>query len=234
MLGLFAHAIHLLLVVLGLVGVAVLLFPQVQAARSRRTTFRPPADATEHEQRVADLRAAVRSGQLTSGVPTAALAPATTRAARDSSTWRAVAVSSSIAAAGVHAAVFPHHLEESFVVGAFFLAVTLGQAAWACLVSLDATRERLVVGIVGNLGLIALWGVSRTSGLPFLGREAVGAWDLAAGAWELVLVFACLAGLHRRADVRALVLGDLGRGALAWAVLSGVALLLLTLTAGQH
>ena len=66
MLGLLAHAVHFLLVVLGLVGVAVLLFPQVQAARSRRTTFRPPANPDEHEQRVAALRAAVETaGSLT-------------------------------------------------------------------------------------------------------------------------------------------------------------------------
>ena len=110
-------------------------------------------------------------------------------AARDASLWRALAVSSSGAAAGVHAAILPHHAAEWWVVGAFFLAVTLAQAAWACLVSLDATRKRLVAGIVGSLGLVALWAVSRTVGLPFgLGREAVGAWDLAAVAWELVVV----------------------------------------------
>ncbi len=198
---LFAHGLHLLLVVLGLAGVAMLLLPQ--------------------------LRTASVPG------PTAAAA-GTTRTARDSSTWRALAVSSSVAAAGVHAAVFPHHLEESFLVGTFFLAVTLGQAGWACLVFLAASRERLVAGIVANLGLVVLWGVSRTVGLPFLGREAVGGWDLAAGAWELVLVAACLVGLRRSADDRGLVLGRFGRVAFVWAVLSGVGLVLLTLTVAQH
>jgi hypothetical protein len=232
MLGLFAHALHLLLVLLGLAGVAVLLFPQVQAARSRRTTFRPPADATEHEERVATLRAAVHSGRLTAVPETAASAPGS--ADRDSSTWRAVAVGSSVAAAGVHAAVFPHHLDEAVVVGVFFLAMTLGQAAWACLVSLEATRDRLVAGILGNLGLVALWGVSRTVGLPGLGREAVGGWDLAAVAWELVIVGACLVGLRRDTRERALALGGLGRVGWSWAALSAAALVLLTLTAAQH
>ncbi len=237
MLGLFAHALHLLLVVLGLAGVAVLLFPQVQAARSRRTTFRAPADATEHEERIATLRAAVRSGRLAAlpetALPVTAL-PVTAGPARDSSTWRAVAVGSSVAAAGVHAAVFPHHLDEALVVGIFFLAMTLGQAAWACLVWLEATRDRLVAGILGNLGLVALWGVSRAAGLPGLGREAVGGWDLAAVVWELVIVGTCLVGLHRGADERALTLGGLGRLGWSWAALCAATLVLLTLTTAQH
>lgn len=231
MLGILAHGFHLLLVVLGLVGVAILLFPQLQAARaSRRTSFRPPASSDEHQQRVTALRAAVRSGSLTT--PDESALRATTREARDASTWRAVAVASSVAAAGVHAAVFPHHLEESLVVGAFFLLVTLAQAAWACLVTLDATSRRLLVaGIAGSIGLVALWAVSRTTGLPFgLGREAVGGWDVASGIWELAVVAACLVGLRRPRSERALVMGDLGRTAWAWASLSGVVLLVLTLT----
>jgi hypothetical protein len=235
MLGLLAHGVHLLLVVLGLVGVVILLRPQLQSVRSRRTpTFRAPVNATEHEQRVAALRAAVRSGQLTTAPDAAVTRFAVVGEARDSSTWRSVAVISSVAAAGVHAAVFPHHLEEAVVVGVFFFVVTLAQAAWACQIALDATSDRLLAGIAGNLGLIALWGVSRTVGLPFLGREAVGGWDLASGAWELVTVLACVAGLRRRADERALVLGDLGRVAWSWAALSGVVLLALTLTVSQH
>src|SRR6478735_3713917 len=67
MLGLLAHGFHLLLLVLGLAGVLYLLFPQVQAATrsSRRTTYRAPASPSEHEQRVAELRASVLGGQLT-------------------------------------------------------------------------------------------------------------------------------------------------------------------------
>jgi len=234
MAGLLAHGVHLLLVILGLIGVAVLLLPQLQATRSRRTTFRRPADPHEHEQRVAALRSAVEDGRLTSAPDVATSPTAPAQAGRDSSLWRVVAASSSVAAAGVHAAVFPHHLDEAFLVGVFFLAVTLAQAAWACLLCLDATRPLLLAGIAGNLALIALWGVSRSVGLPFLGREGVGGWDLAAGAWELALVAACLVSLRRSAAQRALVLGDLGRLAWSWVALSGVALVVLTLTVSQH
>jgi hypothetical protein len=236
MLGLLAHGFHLLLVVVGLVGVAYLLFPQAQAAArsSRRTTFRPPANATEHEQRVDALRAAVQTGQLTA--PAESVAHPPIHVARDSSTWRGLVVGSSVAAAGAHAAVFPHHLEEAWFVGIFFLVVTLAQAAWAYLVTVDATDDRvLVAGIVGSLGLIALWSVSRTAGLPFgLGREPVGGWDVACAVWELVVAAASVVGLRRPRAQRALMMGDLGRVAWGWALLSLIVLLVLTLTVSQH
>jgi hypothetical protein len=235
MLGLLAHAFHLLLLIGGLVGVAVLLFPQMQAAsRSpRRTAFRTPANATEHERRIAALREAVQTGRLTT--PDEASLPAPTREARDAATWRALAVGSSVAAAGAHAAVFPHHLGEALLVGLFFLVVTLAQAAWACMVTLDAANDRLLLaGIVGSLGLIALWATSRTVGLPWLGREAVGAWDVACLVWELVITAACVVGLRRPRAERALVLGDLGRTAWAWVLLSGVVLVVMTLTVSHN
>ena len=236
MVGLLAHALHYLLVVLGLAGVAWLLLPQVHAVArgSRRTTFRPPATPSEHEQRVAALREAVENGHLTTPAETTR---ARTRDARDPSLWRVLAVASSVAAAGVHAAVFPHHLDQSVVVGLFFLAVTLAQAAWACLVTLDATDDRLLLaGILGSLGLIVLWAFSRTVGIAWfgLGREAVGAWDVASGIWELVVVAACLVGLRRPRNERALVMGDLGRPAWAWVLTSGLVLVVLTLTVSHN
>jgi hypothetical protein len=236
MLGLLAHGLHLLLVVIGLAGLAYLLFPQVQAATrsSRRTTFRTPATPSEHEERVAALRAAVQSGQLTTADQV--LTPVPPPAARDSSTWRGLALGSSVAAAGAHAAVFPHHLEEAWYLGLFFLVVTLAQAAWACLVLLDATDDRLLLaGIAGSLALVALWTVSRSVGLPFgLGREPVGGWDIACAVWELAVVAASFVGLRRPRAERALVMGDLGRVPWSWAALSGVALITLTLTVSQH
>ncbi|WP_051276764.1 hypothetical protein [Marmoricola sp. URHB0036] len=236
MLGLLAHGFHLLLLVLGLAGVLYLLFPQVQAATrsSRRTTHRPPASAQEHDQRVAELRASLLGGRLTTSGQ-ASLA-ASSRVARDSSTWRGLAVGSSVAAAGGHAAVFPHHLGEAWYLGLFFLLVTLSQAAWAVLVLLDATSDRLLLaGIAGSLGLIVLWTVSRTAGLPFgLGREPVGGWDLACAVWELVVAATCFVGLRRPLLDRARVMGDLGRAAWAWTALSGATLLVLTLTVPVH
>ena len=144
-------------------------------------------------------------------------------------------MTSSVAAAGVHAAVFPHHLDESTVVGTFFLAVTLAQAAWACLMTLDATG---MTDCCWPLSWRASgWSHSGRSRGPWgvswfgLGREAVGAWDVASGIWELVVVAGCLVGLRRPRSERApLVMGTWddrpGRG-----LTSGtVVLVVLTLT----
>jgi hypothetical protein len=231
MLGLLAHGFHLLLVVTGLVGVAYLLFPQVHsAARPSRRTPGP----SEHERRVAALRAAVQNGRLTT--PGAATEPLPSSQARDSSSWRGLAVGSSVAAAGAHAAVFPHHVEEAWYLGLFFLVVTLAQAAWSVIVTIDATDSRvLVAGIAGSLGLVALWTASRTVGLPFgLGREPVGGWDIACAVWELVIVGACAVGLRQSRTKRALVMGNLTAPVWVWVAVSGVVLVFLTLAVPQH
>jgi hypothetical protein len=240
MLGLLAHGLHLLLVVLGLVGVVVLLLPQIREARVARRTgvapFRPPATREEHEQRVAALRSAARSGQLTAPQGSrSAAARRTTHETGDPRPWRAVATSSSMTAAVVHAAVFPSHLQESLVVGAFFFVVAGWQAVWAFQVSLRATHPLLVTGIVGNLGLVALWACSRTLGLPFgLGREPVGPWDAAAVSWQLCLVGACFLGLRGNPADGELPMGRLDLRTWSWVLFSVGVLVLLSLTASHE
>ena len=204
-------------------------FPQLQAAPVLPAYDVPPAGES-HRARAAHRRAARRrpgrSADLRRPRPRSLPGPP---AARDSSTWRAVAVVSSVAAAGVHAAVFPHHLEEA---GArrrsSSSCVTLAQAAWACLVCLDATRDRLLLaGIVGNLGLVALWAVSRTVGLPVRsrarGRGRLGPRVPRPGSWSSWPP--AVVGLRRPSGAdEHWSMGDLGPTAWAWAALSGVAL----------
>jgi hypothetical protein len=230
MLGLLAHGLHLLPIVLGAVGVGALLLPRVSASRSRAMEFRTPATLDEHEQRVAELRTAVRSGRLTAP-RLADHRPAEWPGGRDPSPWRAVAAFSSLAAAVVHAEVFPHHLEQGLLVGAFFFVAAAAQAIWAFQVVQSATLSRLVAGAVGNLVLIGVWAVSRTVGLPFgLGREPVGAWDVAAVTWQLCVVVACVVGLRTSADDHCLPLGRLGLRTWVWVLASVSALAFLSLT----
>jgi hypothetical protein len=73
-----------------------------------------------------------------------------------------------VLAAGIHAAVVPEHLQESFLIGGFFVVVALGQFGLAA-----ALRQRppvlVVVGAIwAHVGLIALYVASRTVDLPFL------------------------------------------------------------------
>jgi hypothetical protein len=77
-LGLAAHAVHLGLLLLGLVGVCVLLVPgwrESRAARHGRASWQAPATAAEHDQRVAVLRRSVSSGTLTAAPPESPPAP---------------------------------------------------------------------------------------------------------------------------------------------------------------
>jgi hypothetical protein len=137
-----------------------------------------------------------------------------------------VAQLAAVLAAGIHAAVVPEHLQESLLIGGFFVVVAVGQFGLAV-----ALRRRppvlLVVGAIwAHVGLIALYVASRTVDLAFLPAhhggsslehlpvagghgngiptypgsriEPVGALDLICLAAELVLVGALLGLLPAR------------------------------------
>jgi hypothetical protein len=197
-----AHGVHYAVLGVGVVGLVALVVPRFLA---------PPDDTSsaEHEARVHALRHSLaRHGSATAADPLPAAsqdssprAPALTVAQR---VLLPLAVISSTAAAGVHAAVGPAHLRESLLFGTFFAGCALLQLLWAGQAAVHGSRRLLVVGAVGNLAVIGLWAVTRTVGLPFglLPRpEAVGPWDLACAAWELVVVCSCIAMLRSRDPV---------------------------------
>ena len=187
-----AHTVHYALVVGGIVALAAVL-----GARLVPTGHRPP---DPHDLRVAALRRAATTGTLgVRPVPVTAAPSRTTSTGPAAALWP-LALVASAAAAGVHAAMAPAHLREQAVVGLFFAAAALAQLTWTALaLGTRPGRGLLLTGVVGNTACIALWALSRTVGLP-LGLlpapEAVGAWDLAALVWELVVVGACLALLR--------------------------------------
>lgn len=257
-LGLFAHAVHLGLILLGLVGVGLLLVPgwrESRALRHGQTAWRAPATVSEHDQRVAVLRRSISSGTLTAAPAGSAVVTHVERGRDrrpdDDAPWRAFAVISTMAAAIVHVAVLPHHAVESGLLVGLFIAGAAGwQASWAWQLTRAVTVDRLRSGIAGSLALIALWAWSRTGGLPFgltSGAERVGAWDLACELWQLCVVLACLRGLSLRRgrsgthpdpvaprgakDPDQLVMGRLGAAAWAWAGVCATALVVLCLAA---
>src|SRR3712207_6118876 len=73
-------------------------------------------------------------------------------------------------AAAIHAAVAAPHFEEYVPFGVLFLVTALAQAAWAVLVLVAPSAPVLAAGVAGNVGVVAAWALSRTTGLPF-GRE---------------------------------------------------------------
>jgi hypothetical protein len=205
-----AHGVHYAIIGVGVLGLIALLAPRFLGSG-------PTAPRDEHERRVLALRSAIAHGNLAGAELTTTNLSATTQdptlvASRESWLSRAsvlttaqrvllpLAVVSSAAAAGVHAAVGPAHFREGTLIGLFFACSALVQLAWAGLVAVHSSRSLLLAGALGNVAVIGLWATTRTLGLPGLlpRPEAVGPWDLACVGWELLVVVACVALVQSR------------------------------------
>jgi hypothetical protein len=105
-----------------------------------------------------------------------------------------LAAIASLGAAIVHFAVVPTHWQEWMPSGMFFLSIALFQLIWARLVLARTATSVLAAGIMLNVGAIALWALSRTSGAPFgphAGEpELVRAADLCALLLQIYVVMA--------------------------------------------
>jgi len=80
--------------------------------------------------------------------------------------WRRAAAGFALGAAAIHVYVAPEHLNEWWVYGGFFIAVAAAQLALAALMLLSPRIEVVLVGIWGTVGLIGIYVISRTVGLP--------------------------------------------------------------------
>ncbi|HET6951573.1 MAG TPA: hypothetical protein VFI47_14420 [Acidimicrobiales bacterium] len=133
------------------------------------------------------------------------------------------------AAAAIHLAMAPSHLGESAVEGAGFLAAAWAQVGLAVLVVTRPTRTALASSAGVNLALIAAWGVSRTTGLPFGAHrghpETVSLVDGATVALEAAAVVLAVLLLARAAapfarSVGVALAGTVGACALATAAIA--------------
>lgn len=197
----FAHGVHYAIVAAGFLGLVALLAPQLLPGRLLPARAGPP---DPHAQRVALLRSSLSQGTLDTPAAPATTLQALPAAPSPASSGRPLAVPlalvSSAAAAGIHAAVGPSHFEEGLLIGWFFVLGALAQLGWAAALLLAPSRGLLLAGALGNLAIVTLWIFTRTLGLPFgllTESEAVGPWDLAATGWELVTVGICLGLLLR-------------------------------------
>ena len=100
---------------------------------------------------------------------------------------RAVAALSLLAAA-IHAWVVPEHLEEWWGYGAFFLVCALAQGLYALGLLRRPSRPFLLLGVGGNLAVVILWLVTRTTGIPLLGPHAGEIEEV--GGLDLICTFA--------------------------------------------
>ena len=107
---------------------------------------------------------------------------------------RLLALTVAVASGGaglLHLAYAPDHLASSGTHGAFFLAVAWIQIAFALAVAFGrAPRAALIGAMFFNAAVIVVWLVSRTAGIDGP-AEAVGAPDLLACMFELVVIGGC-------------------------------------------
>ena len=122
-----------------------------------------------------------------------------------------LAVAFSLVAALAHVWAMPGHFEEWWGYGAFFVLAALAQGFYGLALLRWPGRTLLLLGIVGNLGVIVLYLVTRVSGVPFFGPhagevEGVGVIDLVATLSEvgLVVALAVLLRSFRRLEIPAL------------------------------
>jgi hypothetical protein len=129
----------------------------------------------------------------------------------------------SLGAAAVHVFVIDSHFAEYWLFGVFFLVLALLQAAWAVFVVARPARRLLVWGAVGNLAVVALWAATRTVGPPIGpdtgSPEAVAFIDLAATAFEVLLVVGVYLLLNARLAGRSIPREFLPAGVLAAAAM---------------
>jgi MFS family permease len=109
----------------------------------------------------------------------------------------------SLLAALIHLWVMQEHLEEWWGYGTFFLGAAIAQGLYSAAVLRWPHRSLLLLlGIGGNLLIVALYLVTRTVGVPIFGPDAgeveeVGVTDLSATMSELAIVLTLGAVLLR-------------------------------------
>lgn len=99
----------------------------------------------------------------------------------------------------IHVGAAADHWAEYHLYTIVFLCLAAMQACWALLILRGASGRVLALGCVLQLGIVALWLLSRTAGVPLAPvawtPEEVGAADLIETIGELTAVLALLSVL---------------------------------------
>lgn len=102
----------------------------------------------------------------------------------------------SVAGAAIHFGAMGEHAGVSWSHGLFFAGAAWFELVFAAWIALRPTRRAAWFGILLNLGLLAVWVVSRTVGIPIGSDgapETVGFADTLASLVEVTTVVACVA-----------------------------------------
>lgn len=125
----------------------------------------------------------------------------------------------SLFAGYIHVAYVDSHLQEWWAYGAFFIAAANMQVLFAALLVRWPKPWLPYAGIAGNLAIITMYVITRTSGIP-LGPhrrvvEEAAATDWATTAAQVAIIVALLSMLEGRPR-RWIINGLLVLGVLAW------------------
>ena len=181
------HAVHILASVAVLMG----LFAGAWAIERRPLPGAPDAEPVSRgawERRLSGMGlagpgvavrpSAIRSTELRRAAPVAV-----------AGLWAAAL---SLFAGAIHYAALPEHLRESGLFAAFFLVCGTFQCATGLALRLRATRPLFLLVAVVNAGVVGLWVLSRTSGVPVGPApwipEHIGALDTVATSCEVALI----------------------------------------------
>jgi hypothetical protein len=106
------------------------------------------------------------------------------------------------AAGTIHLTVAAGHFGEDVLFGLFFVVAGVAQVAWAAIVAIAGSGDRLLMLSIGNALIVALWVASRTTGVPIGPKpgvpEQVGYADVLTTVFEVALVSLALVLLLRR------------------------------------
>jgi hypothetical protein len=111
-----------------------------------------------------------------------------------------VAVGASVLAGLIHYAVIPEHRAEWWLYAVFFTLLGAFQIVWAGYFCVDDRRALWWLGLAVNAATLALWAITRTTGLPFgpdAGEaEAVEVLDVISGVAELIVIATLLSRMR--------------------------------------
>jgi hypothetical protein len=137
-----------------------------------------------------------------------------------------VACGLSWAAGVIHVQATAWHLDEHLLYAAVFALLAAAQFAWGIVIYRRPSRGLVWAGAASSVVVVAIWLVSRTTGLPIgpeqWSPEPVGAADAIATADELLLALMAVSYLRPRPSL------FLGRATRTLATAAGLALISLS------
>ena len=207
---------------------------------SPQARLAPGTTGAGHDPRVRELRAraaldqlgTVQAGHHQGGpaAPAAPSGPAVSPSHPGTAVLFGLAAVCAADSAVVQAVAASHQGAAHRLIGVLLSLSAVVQFAWATLALLLPHRRLLHHGAWINLLLVAVWGLSRTVGLPPVldGAEPMGLWGLSAMLWQVGALVCCLTAMAPAS----LYPGRIGTRRLVWAagVASVVALVALGVT----